>query len=697
MVDKYTVCYDKELAENCIYGSDFVREILGIQNNHTDIFVKSREYPISNKKLEGFIRLNEERDYYQQNPVKFFEDFFRIQMLDSQAYLMQSAWPTKNVVVCASRAWGKSIWISWFVMGKQMLSSVPWNCYVASGSAEQSATTFRKLEDVANDRISSLRGSTGRLFKNEVVINAANGDGFSHNPSGFTYKIYNDSFTKTLSSNVDKSRGARSDCVVFDECGFLDGNLIEVYKAFCAVDNSFATGFDENGNSIDMVRLMAIPQSPPKQLIYVSSASSVDTEFYKIYRDYSKQMIAGDPDYFVANIDCELAMRPTIHNVPTVSALTRDMIDATMRTNPIKGRREYYCEFSEDAGADAIIKRGVITRNEETRVPLLYNDTGDKKFILAYDPARSMDNSVITVIEVYNVEQVDGSIDTRGRIVNCVNLMDVGKKTKTPMQTPDQIRYLKQMILDYNGGADGYGNIIAVYIDAGSGGGGVNIADYLMSDWETADGIVHRGLIDKEYSAEYVSRFPNAVDKVKLLSPSAYKSVIYESLIEMLNQDKISFTSSYDNKGYLTLFDIDEETLAKKQEEISEKLKKKNLNQKQFEEKMAEELAKIQSVNTRIQKLTWQEELALANIDALKEEVVNIVRKKRDSGRDSFDLTPEKARILHDDRSYTLAMASYGLAQERRKLLLNKKPKTDPKTLAKQLTIRRGSYGGKKI
>lgn len=696
-MDNYKVCYSKEIADQCIYGSDFVRDILGIQNHHDDIFVPHRDYPISNKKLEGFLRLSEERDYYQKNPVKFYEDFFRIQLLDSQAYLMQAAWPTKNVVVCASRAWGKSLWIVLFAMGKQMLSSDPWNCYIASGSSQQSATTFRKLEDVANDRISSLRGSTGKLFKNEVVQNAAAGDGFSHNPSGFEYKIYNDSFTRTLSSNVDRARGARSDCVIFDECGFLDGNLIEVYKAFCAVDNSFATGFDENGNSIDMVRLMAMPQSPPKQLVYVSSASSVDTEFYKLYRDYSKQMIAGDPDYFVANIDCELAMRPTIHNVPTVSALTKDMIEATMRTNPIKGRREYYCEFSEDAGADAIIKRGVITRNEETRVPLLYNDTGEKRFILAYDPARSMDNSVIGVMELYPVELIDGSVDLRGRIVNCANLMDVGKKLKTPMQTPDQIRYLKQMILDYNAGIDAYGNIVNIYIDAGSGGGGVNIADYLMQDWETADGIVHRGLIDREYSADYVPRFPNAVDKVKLLSPTAYKSVIYESLIEMMNQNKISFTAAYDNKGYLTLFDIDEATLAKEKERITEKLQKKKLNQQQFEEQLAAELDKVQSVNTRIQKLSWQEELALANIDCMKEEVVNMVRKKRESGRDSFELTPEKARILHDDRSYVLAMMAYGLAQERRKLILNKKPKHDAKSLVSQLTIRRGSYGGKII
>ena len=74
-------------------------------------------------------------------------------------------------------------------------------------------------------------------------------------------------------------------------------------------------------------------------------------------------------------------------------------------------------------------------------------------------------------------------------------------------------------------------------------------------------------------------------------------------------------------------------------------------HKEQFEEQLAAELDKVQSVNTRIQKLSWQEELALANIDCMKEEVVNMVRKKRESGRDSFELTPEKARILHDDRA----------------------------------------------
>ena len=256
------------------------------------------------------------------------------------------------------------------------------------------------------------------------------------------------------------------------------------------------------------------------------------------------------------------------------------------------------------------------------------------------------------------------------------------------MQTPDQIEYLKKVILDYNGGADAYGNIVGIYIDAGSGGGGVNIADYLMPDWTDAAGIVHRGLIDKEYSAEYVKRFPNAVDKIHLMSPAGYKSEMYEAMIELMNQDKISFTAPYDGKDYLTVFDIDEKKISKEKERISNELKSKNLNEKEFETKLNEELEKIESVNTKTIKLDWMDKLALANMDALKEELVNMVRKKRESGKDSFELTPEKANKMHDDRSYTACLASYALMCERRKSITQKKRTQSPSDITKLFSVR---------
>ena len=64
-----------------------------------------------------------------------------------------------------------------------------------------------------------------------------------------------------------------------------------------------------------------------------------------------------------------------------------------------------------------------------------------------------------------------------------------------------------------------------------------------------------------------------------------------------------------------------------------------------------------------------------------------MIRKKRDSGKDSFELTPEKTNKLHDDRAYTMVMCAYALQQERRKNITQKqRPKTE--NLVQQLIIR---------
>ena len=650
------------------------------------IYVKPGIYAMSSRKIDSLIKIAYMQKYYQCNPVRFINDFFNIELLDAQAWIVQQSWTCPNVLLVCSRGFGKSTLIDIIIMAKNMLFNNYWT-YIASGSGSQAEQTFTTLERLANDNIDTMMGSTGYIFKAEIEIKNAAGDGFSHGSNGFSYSTYNGGFTQTLNSNVDRKRGMRGN-VIFDECGFLSDEMMSVYSAFAIVNKSFKSGKDRDGNRIDTVRLRAIPKEIPNQKFYISSASDTSTKYYSLYREFSKQMIIGNKDYFVANITCEVPLHPTIHGQVMAPLFEKSTIDSDMRTNPEKARREYFCEFTTDAGSNAIIRRGVITRNEEVRKPLLYNDTGDKKFVIAYDPARSRDNSVILVGEIYEYEQVDGSLDTRMRLVNCINLIDVGKKIKSPMQTPDQIEYLKKVILDYNGGADGYGNIIGIYIDAGSGGSGVNIADYLMPDWTDEAGIIHRGLIDKEYSADYVKKFPNAVDKVHLMSPAGYKTEMYEAMIELMNQDKISFTVQYDHKGYLTIFDVDEKKLAKEKERISNELRKQKVNEKEFETKLSEELGKIESVNTKTIKLDWQDEIALANMDALKEELVNMVRKKRESGKDSFELAPEKANKLHDDRAYTACMVSYALMCERRKAITQRKhPKTDSKSLLSKLSI----------
>ena len=624
-----------------LYDKDFFQDY--------GIFVKPIDYPMSTRKIESLMAIAEMQKYFQCNPVRFIDVMFNIELLDGQSLMIMRSWSCPNVLDVCTRGYGKSTVIDLELMSKDMLFCNYW-AYIASGSGSQAEQTFTTLEKLANDNIDTFAGSTGKIFKDEVKIKNAAGDGFSHSSNGFNYELYNGSQTTTLNSNVDRKRGYRGS-VVFDESGFLSEEMMNVYSAFAIVNKSMKTGKDASGRSIDPIRQRTFATDIPNQKFYISSASSTDTKFYALYRDFSKRQIMGDPDYCVLHIDCELAFEPTIRGEIIAPLLSRSTVESEMRTNPEKARREYYCQFTTEAGADAIVKRGVITRNEEVRKPLHYNDTGKKRFGFFYDPARQYDNSIVLIAEFYDSPLPDGNTEQKARIVNCVNLIDVGKKIKSPMQTPDQVEYIKQMILDYDGGTDAYNNIVGIWIDAGSGGAGVNIADFFMKDWIDKAGIQHRGLIDKEFSAEYVKRYPNAVDKIHLMNPSTFKSIMYEALIEMLNQNKISFTASYDHKGYLTVFDIDQKVIEKETKRITEELKKNKVVGEEFEKQLKEKLNEIQSVKTKTIKLDWKDELALSNIDALKEELCNMVRKHRDSGKDSFDLTPEKASKMHDDRA----------------------------------------------
>ena len=115
----------------------------------------------------------------------------------------------------------------------------------------------------------------------------------------------------------------------------------------------------------------------------------------------------------------------------------------------------------------------------------------------------------------------------------------------------------------------------------------------------------------------------------------------------MTEQNIVSFTDDYDGKGYLTIFEKDEAQFEKDKKRIEEKLKKKNLSDEQYNQKLSKELDKVTSLSSKVVKLDKEQEAALINIDCLKEELINIVRKKRDSGKDSFELVSEKANRMH--------------------------------------------------
>ena len=514
-----------------------------------------------------------------------------------------------------------STMLALYFMTKGMLFNNYW-AYICSGNADQAQETFRKIEDIAKKNIESMTGLTD-VFKNEIVINQANSDGFIRSPMGFTYRLYNGSFVKTLNSNIDGKRGKRANAVCFDEGSWLSEEIFNVIGAFTAVNKEFKLG----GN----VDVNAIPREIPNQLLYASSASSVDTAFYSKYRDFSKKMFLGDDRYFVADINCDVVIHATKKGIPlSKSLLSQETVDNEMRNNPEKALREYYNRFTKDGGINQIIKRSLIVRNSEKYAPVLYNDTGERKFLLCYDPARNIDNSTVLVSEILDTD--DGY---KLKIVNSVNFTDLNiKKKKKPMRTPDQIEALKELLINYNGkNVPDYDNVFFM-IDGGSGGGGNLIPDFFMEDWKDKTGKTHKGLLDKEYSADYIKQYPTAVNKIKVVTPSAYKSQMYEALIKMVESDLIIFPEQYDNHGFLVFSNHNTEKI----NEVKAELYANGFTDKEVDEKLSE----MNLVQQETYKLSLDEENALSQIDAMKEEIVNICRVKRDGGKDAFKLPAHK-------------------------------------------------------
>lgn len=591
-----------------------------------DFIVKTTQKEMTTKKLEAYHKWTEIRLWGLRQPVKFCENIFGIEFLDFQKEVFMNSWTKSRVCWAVTRNGGKTFMVAPFVMCKQIL--IPnFQTYFLSGSHEQSINTIKKIEDIAKKRIGSLTGLTD-VFDSEIVKNVANQSGFSHLPSGWRYSLFNGSHGRSLSSDYDRNRGYRSSLNVYDECAFLDERLIINTLPFLTQDSSFALG-----KNLD---IELEPEKIPNQALLCSSAGDMDKYFYKAYKEWGKQMIMGNKNYYVADINADIVLHPYYNGKPYAKALlTQEVIDDAMRQNKTKAMREYYNKFDSVGGDNQPFKRSIIIANSEFRIPELFNDGSDKnvKWALCYDPARKADNSICLICKYYRDEKLGWKM----KIVNCISFVDIFKKDKTPCLVTAQLEKLKELIVKYNGEGFAEWENITVFIDSGSGGGGQFYADFLCEDFTTKDGVKHRGLIDSIEMKEYTSRFPNAYSALRLMSPTKWKVTMFSNALEMFNLNLISFTESYDNKGYLT---ITKDNNGNENEQI-----------------------------TTTYELSFEEELALRNIDLLKEEIISMCKYENPNGGVRFDITEDKKWTTsgYDDRAYCFAMAGHYLWELRHK------------------------------
>lgn len=590
-----------------------------------EIYTPLSNKELSQKKIEEYTKMAKIIQWGRQNPLKFCETFFGLQLIDYQAYCFMKTWTAQFALWAECRGAGKDTLAACYYMTRLLL--IPdYRLYISSNTYAQSVESFNKLRDIALKRIPSFKSATD-VFSREVDKSGGTSEtGFLQAPT-CRFRLYNNSQMEALSSNLEAIRGKRG-AVWFNETAWKTAEELAVVENFINVDTSFST-------STEKVRHYD-PQQMPLQILYTSSVGDVTYPFFDKYKTFFKKMVVGNNNYFCFDIDAyDILNHSSIKGEPIKAHLTEDQIMKAIEEDPDQADVELFNKFRQGGGQNAVVTMDELIRNSVIRKPLLYNDTGKRKFIFCYDPARNFDGSVLSIFEIIN----DKDVGFKLRLVNVVSMVDQNSKNKTPLPMPQQLEIIKDLMIKYNGERAAEWENIDFYIDAGSGGGGISaVADQLMDDWYDKYGKKHRGIIDPVHKQYETARktYTNAMPIVHLVDPQGYKKVMYDALSKMIKLNLIEFTT-YDGKDYIMV---------------------ENKN------------GEFESVD-----LTQEEMIALSQMEFAKLQLSYMCRYDTPNGGVTYELSKDK-KNMHDDHAYTLAEGAFALALLRREDLLTPKNST---------------------
>ncbi len=543
-----------------------------------------------------------------------------------------------------------------YIMTRSML--IPnHETYIMSVTGPQAQETFKKMESLAMGKIASIVG-TNHIFLNEVVKQNIKDSGFTHDKNSYSVELYNGSKVRTLNSVPKNVVGIRSHLNVYDEAGKISKEFFDLTRPFTTQNTNFVTGANFNQK--------CLPKQFPTQILYCSSAEDIFTELWQAYKMGAEEMIMGNPDYFVCDISCEFSFAPTMNGKPYAPLLERSVVEQALAQNAFRANREYYNKFDVTGGQDNVVSATKLQRCSEAYFPVFEHEEG-KRYIIVNDPSSKIDNSFVLIAELF----LDPDKGYMCRIINARNLVEHRKDgSKKIIQKPEQIEILKKYIVDYNGPANDYDNLEQVIIDAGAGGGGFDMYQFILPGWtETLNGqkINHVGIIDMEdkYCQEERDKFPEAKDILTLANFKRDKVAMYDATMDALNQELVIFPKDSNGRGEMEFEDVDQEG----------------------------------RVTYRYERLNSEQLRAVVEVEMLKYELMAMEKTKNSStGKISFDLMPsKKSEGLHDDRADCVAMLCYYLMQLRAKNRMQQFNKAKPdyaKILEGKKQIAQGRFGG---
>ena len=401
-------------------------------------------------------------NYYRRNPVIACEDLLGIYLSDAQAWMLAASWCSLRSVWSCTRNYGKSFLIGIICILRAILY-LNQNIYIVSSIGNQAKECFQKIEEIVKGigRTAESIPDLKDIAKNETVTNDKNKDGFKHDPTSYTVEFYNGSKIFTLNSKPDNVRSKRSSLTVFDECAYCAEELIAAVEPFSTQSSDAKYG----KNTID--NQDSLPLQPHNQIIYASSQGSVDAVFYQRYKEFAKKMIAGNRDYFVCDMPCYTAMEMYHKGKKIPPLLTQSVVDDAMKLDKEKALREYYNQPDLTGGVNQIVKWDTIRKNEKQIIPYI-GWKPENKIVLAFDPARTIDNSILMAMQVYD----DPDYGICGDIISCTNFVDLASRKKYKLDSNRQLHEIRHILLAYNGTGLDYEFLDSLLVDQGSGGGG---------------------------------------------------------------------------------------------------------------------------------------------------------------------------------------------------------------------------------
>ena len=576
-------------------------------NNLTDGDIES---------IERYVKLIQ---WGRSHPVQFIELALGVPLMDYQRWLVSMTWAAEYAVWVCSRNAGKSFLFGNFVAARGLLFPKQ-KIHIMSSVSRQANETFETMENIVKRNITSLQ-TINTVFIDELVKSNANTDGFTHDvKKGNACMLANGSTINSVVGTAKTVRGKRSTCNGYDEAGSIDKEFFDVTEPFMAQSSEFSM-------TDDSVNRRTLPKGVPNLRLYIGSASDTGSEFYGKYRECFKQMLAGNPAYFAADINCDIPLAPTRNGQPMTPLLYKEEIERKMRENEILANREYRNIFDRFNLEDSLVTRSDIRENIGEFPPAVMFNGFNRKYIICYDPASRRDNSPVLIGDVHKT--IHGYYE--GRVLNMVNLVrQYADGSKKPMTIEEQVDTLRKLIWNYNGKERGiaYENVWVLF-DAGTGGQSSALAQEMVKDWVDEAGASHPGLVDENHPdmVRWAEAFPHAIKgQCMMLEPKVYKSRFFEAMKEQISSGHIKFPPECPKHDILVWEDEDGNTKKER-------------------------------------KLGRAEKAALVQIDLMKEEAVSIVRQKTPAGNFIYGLPPEKKNRMHDDRAYVLAMFCWWVKQ----------------------------------